>query len=729
MRIIGINANGISSKLDSLTHIISDLNPSIICLQETKLRKMGKLQYKGYTIFELIRKQSAGGGLAILTKSDLEPIWVSEGDDEVEILVIEVHIENYPIKIINAYCPQESDSIERKASFWARLHTEVNDAIESNIGVVLQMDGNLHAGETIIKGDPNSMNNNGKLFEAFLKNNPAMTLLNASEKCEGKLTRKRIKAQKTEEAILDFTIVSDCIAQYFKKMVIDEAREHPLTSYINKKPKNSDHFTLIMDFDINFKKNKPVRNEVFNFLSSECQETFKEILNTENNLINCFNHDGDINEQTDIWFSSLNKIFTRCFKKIRVNNKIKETETTKLFKKKSELTQLIKKNPNSNELKEELEAVIEEITKLVSKENCDKIFENFKMLDQSDGVGFSQGIWKIKNKQFLKISASVPAAKLNANGNMISDPNSIKKLYLETFTHRLRQRPPKQEYVELIELQQRLLEKRLLLSMDDKSPPWSEQNILDTLNSLKNGKCRDPLGLVNEIFKPPIAGADLIKSLTILMNRIKDECVIPDLFRLKNITTIYKNKGSRYDLQNDRGIFTCTVFNTILQKLIYNDKYDIIGKNLSDSNVGARKNRNHTFIINGIINEVIQSKSESVDLTILDYKQCFDSLSVDITLNDLFEAGVKDNILNVISESDASSNVAIKTPLGITKRAEVKKFVAQRDVNSNLKCTVTVDSMSQNHTKNLNNHLYEYRNQVPIPPLGMVDDQIAVSKC
>ena len=37
--------------------------------------------------------------------------------------------------------------------------------------------------------------------------------------------------------------------------------------------------------------------------------------------------------------------------------------------------------------------------------------------------------------------------------------------------------------------------------------------------------------------------------------------------------------------------------------------------------------------------------------------------------------------------------------------------------------------MSQNHTKNLNNHLYEYRNQVPIPPLGMVDDQIAVSKC
>ena len=56
-------------------------------------------------------------------------VWVSEGDDEVEILVIEAHIENYPIRIINAYGPQESDSIERKSSFWSRLHTEVNDAM------------------------------------------------------------------------------------------------------------------------------------------------------------------------------------------------------------------------------------------------------------------------------------------------------------------------------------------------------------------------------------------------------------------------------------------------------------------------------------------------------------------------------------------------------------------------------------------------------------------------
>ena len=66
LRLIGINANGISSKLQSFTHLISELNPSIICLQETKLRKTGKLQINGFITFELNRKNSAGGGLATM---------------------------------------------------------------------------------------------------------------------------------------------------------------------------------------------------------------------------------------------------------------------------------------------------------------------------------------------------------------------------------------------------------------------------------------------------------------------------------------------------------------------------------------------------------------------------------------------------------------------------------------------------------------------------------------
>ena len=103
LRIVGVNSNGISSKLKSLDHIISELSPSIICLQETKMRKVGRIKGKNtqnYTTFELVRQHSGGGVL--------------------------VHIENMKIRILNAYGPQLNDSTERNLSvahfhFWSRI--------------------------------------------------------------------------------------------------------------------------------------------------------------------------------------------------------------------------------------------------------------------------------------------------------------------------------------------------------------------------------------------------------------------------------------------------------------------------------------------------------------------------------------------------------------------------------------------------------------------------------
>ena len=193
-----------------------------------------------------------------------------------------------------------------------------------------------------------------------------------------------------------------------------------------------------------------------------------------------------------------------------------------------------------------------------------------------------------------------------------------------------------------------------------------------------------------------------------------------------------KNKGSRSDLENDRGIFTCTVLNNILQKLIYNDQYDEIDANLSDSNIGARKSkniRNHSFIVNGIINDTVQSKNKNVDIAVLDYRQCFDALSVDVTLNDLWDVGVQNKHLRLIAECDAASNIAIKTPVGMTKRVDIHKIVAQGEVMSPLKCTVSVDAIARSHEAMLSDNLYRYKNQIAIPPLTMVDDALAVSNC
>ena len=52
---------------------------------------------------------------------------------------------------------------------------------------------------------------------------------------------------------------------------------------------------------------------------------------------------------------------------------------------------------------------------------------------------------------------------------------------------------------------------------------------------------------------------------------------------------------------------THTIFRSILMRLIYRDKYSIIDRNISDSQVDGRKVksvRNHVWILNGIIIDV-----------------------------------------------------------------------------------------------------------------------------
>ena len=86
-------------------------------------------------------------------------------------------------------------------------------------------------------------------------------------------------------------------------------------------------------------------------------------------------------------------------------------------------------------------------------------------------------------------------------------------------------------------------------------------------------------------------------------------------------------------------MFNVVKLRSILDKLSYNDNYDIIDKNMSCSNIGARKNRNirdHLFVINGILNDVNKSKkNEKVDIQIMDIRKCFDNMFYKETADDI----------------------------------------------------------------------------------------------
>ena len=231
----------------------------------------------------------------------------------------------------------------------------------------------------------------------------------------------------------------------------------------------------------------------------------------------------------------------------------------------------------------DIEEIEEKVAALVGKENFNKIHDNFGKLDQSNGGVCSQGIWDIKKKEFPKANNSAPAAKKDVSGRLVTDPEGLKKVYKDTFINRLRVRPARESVRETLEIQEKLLEKRLIITSEEETEPWTENDVKTVLKSLKTGKSRDPLGLTNEVFKNE--GNDLVRSLTIITNKVRDTCIIPEIFKLMNDSAIYKGKGSKQDPDNDRGVFVGTVPNTVMQKLVLKDTYDIIDENIGDSNV------------------------------------------------------------------------------------------------------------------------------------------------
>ena len=131
------------------------------------------------------------------------------------------------------------------------------------------------------------------------------------------------------------------------------------------------------------------------------------------------------------------------------------------------------------------------------------------------------------------------------------------------------------------------------------------------LSSLKSGKSRDPSGLTSILFKNPICGTDLKKSLLIMLNKTKYTLQIPMFFCNSNISSIWKKKGDMLQLQYHRGIFLGSLLNTILMKLLYKRNYKTINYNMSKSNIGGRKGRsfqNHIFVLNGVIQDALSSK-------------------------------------------------------------------------------------------------------------------------
>ena len=72
--------------------------------------------------------------------------------------------------------------------------------------------------------------------------------------------------------------------------------------------------------------------------------------------------------------------------------------------------------------------------------------------------------------------------------------------------------------------------------------------------------------------------------------------------------------------------------------------------------------------------------------------------------------------------------VAVKTPVGITRRESIFNVITQGDVFGPILCSNQVDTFGKECLEE-GKYNYTYKGEVEIPPLGMVDDLLCISEC
>ena len=193
----------------------------------------------------------------------------------------------------------------------------------------------------------------------------------------------------------------------------------------------------------------------------------------------------------------------------------------------------------------------------------------------------------------------------------------------------------------------------------------------------------------------------------------------------------YKNKGDINSFDSHRGVFRTSSLRNIMDRLIYNDEYEIVDSNLTACNVGCRKKRNiryTIFVMNAIMNDSKRGDGEACDISVYDVRKCFDSLWMQECINDLYENGLTSDKLCMIYYSNINANIAIKYSSGLSERFAIHNKVMQGTIWAGLMCTCTMDSLGKMAYNN-KSIIYKYKKEVEVPPLQMVDDIIAASKC
>ena len=220
------------------------------------------------------------------------------------------------------------------------------------------------------------------------------------------------------------------------------------------------------------------------------------------------------------------------------------------------------------------------------------------------------------------------------------------------------------------------------------TPDFSMQDLKAALRKLKEGKSPGHDGLPAELFTK--AGEGVLQALLVVLNIVKKTKVIPEQWNWVKITTIYKNRGSKKELVNYRGIFLTLVVTKIFEHLLKDRMKDQL-KSVNLNQAGGREERSppdNLFLLYACIDHH-KYKGKPLFITAYDFEQAFASLWLQDCIMSMMKLEIPLDILHLVYKLNKTAKIVVKTPYGLTEESVIEDIVEQGTVLGPNLCSVS----------------------------------------
>ena len=186
----------------------------------------------------------------------------------------------------------------------------------------------------------------------------------------------------------------------------------------------------------------------------------------------------------------------------------------------------------------------------------------------------------------------------------------------------------------------------------------SESEVEDARKRFKNGKCQGTDKIYGEELKYNFSGRFMIY-LMLLINTIWTSFSIPSSWLISSITCLFKNKGSRSEAKNYRGLSIMATCSKIVISIVISRIRDTYENLISNSQFGFQSNRSTTDAI-FILHNAIKISPNPLFICFIDLKAAYDWINRDMLFK-VLDIRIKSPILvNILKIFYTGTSAAIK---------------------------------------------------------------------